>query len=304
MSQKQEELWAKSLGGNNTDNEMGHAIPHFLSGLFRFLCKVVFSYDVKNIDIIRGLKGKEHGAVLVGPHTSYLDPVFMFIAVRPYHWVHLVGKESLFSVANGVLGWIVSRIGAIPVKRDSADRAMVKNASRMLKNGELVGIFPEGTRRGKGDVSCNLHGGAALIARMGKAPLVPVGLTNVSRVKEKGKRLRLPKITVTFGEPIDLAEFNFLPKDERLDGCVWYVMRESFALTNGCAAQEVDMAELFPENKDYTAIFEEHPIKTVDIDSLPTYEQALVRMEAKKAAKKESKQEVEQESEKEAKDTQ
>ncbi len=285
MGQKQEELWAKSLGGNNTDNEMGHGVAHLLSGLFRFLCKVVFRYEVKNIENIRGFIGKEHGAVLIGPHTSYLDPVFMFIAVRPQQWVHLIGKENLFSAAHGLLGWIVSRVGAIPVKRDSADRAMVKNASRMLKNGELVAIFPEGTRRGKGDVSCNLHGGAALIARMGKAPLIPVGLTNVSLVKEKGKRLRLPKITVTFGKPIDLSEFDFLPKDERLDGCVWYVMRQSFALTYGCAPEEVNMVELFPENKDYTKVFEEHLINTVDMDSLPTYQEAQARKKAKKEAK-------------------
>lgn len=75
-----------------------------------------------------------------------------------------------------------------------------------------------------------------LIARMGKAPLIPLGLENVSKVKQKGQRVRFPRITARFGTPVELSSFDFLPKDERMDGCSWYVMREAYAL-RGVASQ-------------------------------------------------------------------
>ena len=141
----------------------------------------------------------------------------------------------------------------------------------MLKNGEWVGIFPEGTRRGKGSAAPELHGGAALIARMGKAPLVPLGLENVSKVKQKGQRVRFPRITARFGTPVELSSFDFLPKEERMDGCSWYVMREAYALTRGCKPEEVNMAELFPDSKDYSQVFADHPIPAFDPATLPDY---------------------------------
>ena len=130
----------------------------------------------------------------------------------------------------------------------------------MLKNGEIVGIMPEGSRRGKGSAVPRVHGGAALIARMGKAPILPMAVHNVDKVKRKGERLRFPKVTVEFGNPIMLSDFDFLPKDERLDACTWYALRECFAMFQHVAPEDVDMAALFPEDKDFTSAFAEHPI--------------------------------------------
>lgn len=75
----------------------------------------------------------------------------MFLASWPKRWTRLIARESLFEVAGGFLGFFFPRVGAFPVKRDTADMSTVKRAARFLKNGELVGIFPEGTRRGKGN---------------------------------------------------------------------------------------------------------------------------------------------------------
>ena len=116
------------------------------------------------------------------------------------------------------------------------------------------------TRRGKGDIEPELHGGAALIARMGKAPLIPITVRNAEKVKQKGKMVRFPKITMEFGEPVEVSDFDFLPKSQRLEGCSWYVMRDCFALSRRVSREEVDMTELFPHAKDYTEVFAEHPI--------------------------------------------
>ena len=125
----------------------------------------------------------------------------------------------------------------------------------MLKNKEIVCIFPEGTRRGKTTFPPTLHAGAALIARMGKSPLVPACARNAEKVKEEGKFLRCPHVDVYFGNPVYPKDFDFLPKEDRLQGCIWYTMRESFALQEGCKPQEVDMAALFPDSKDFAEVF-------------------------------------------------
>ena len=63
--------------------------------------------------------------------------------------MRFLGRENLFGNAHGLVGQVLSRVGAFPIKRDAADRTAIKRATRMLKSNEIVGIMPEGTRRGK-----------------------------------------------------------------------------------------------------------------------------------------------------------
>ncbi|MBQ9001036.1 MAG: 1-acyl-sn-glycerol-3-phosphate acyltransferase [Eggerthellaceae bacterium] len=227
-------------------------------GVVAGVCKVLYRYRVDYREKLYPLV-EQGGVVVISNHTSYLDVVFMYLGIRPRYWPRFIARDTLFE-RNSLLGWIFAHIGAFPIKRDTADRTAVKRASRMLKAGEVVGIMPEGTRRGKGNVEPHVHGGAALIARMGKAPIVPMAVHNVDKVKRKGERLRFPKITVEFGEPILLEDFDFLPKDDRLDGCVWYALRECFAMFNNVSPEQVDMVALFPEDKDFTEVFAQHPV--------------------------------------------
>lgn len=256
----QQQMWDRPLGGAQKKGQIPHWAGLILFGVLAFLCKVLFRYRVDNRESLRGFKGR-HGVVVVGNHTSFLDVVFMYLSARPSQWIRLMGRDSLFDNAGGLLGQALSRVGAFPVKRDSADRGAIKRATSMLKNGELVGILPEGTRRGRGTAEIKLHSGAAFIARMGKAPILPMTVRNAELVKQKGKWLRFPKITVEFGQPVLVGDFDFLPKEERLDACTWYAMRECFALSQNIPAEEVDMTALFPSAKDYRTIFAEHPVE-------------------------------------------
>ena len=233
------------------------APAHVIVGVVSGICKVLYRYRVVGREKLPPLADSS-GVVAISNHTSYLDVVFMYLGMFPRYWPRFMARDSLFE--HEPLGWIFAHIGAFPIKRDSADRTAVKRAAKMLKNGEVVGIMPEGTRRGKGSAALHVHGGAALIARMGKAPILPMAVLNVDKVKRKGERLRFPKITVVFGNPVLLEDFDFLPKDERLEGCVWYALRESFALFQGVPREEVDMHALFPEDKDYTPVFAEHRV--------------------------------------------
>lgn len=231
---------------------------YVIVGTVAGICKVLYRYDVENrasLDVL----AERGGVVVISNHTSYLDVVFMYLSMFPKRWPRFMARDTFFE-GHGPLGWIFAHIGAFPIKRDSADRTSVKRAARMLKNGEIVGIMPEGTRRGKGTAAPRVHGGAALIARMGKAPILPMAVRNVDQVKRKGERLRFPKITVEYGNPVLLSDFDFLPKEDRLDGCVWYALRECFAMFLRVPPEVVDMPTLFPEDKDFTAVFDEHPI--------------------------------------------
>ena len=266
-----EEFWDRPCRGNDQTNHTPRFLITIIVALVSFFCHVVFRMKVENQEVVDEFKGKANGAILVAPHYSYLDVVIMFLSVRPSGWVRLMARDSLFYAANGLLGEIISRAGAFPIKRNTADRTALKRASRMLKNGEWVGIFPEGTRRGKGTGNPELHAGAAVIARMGKAPIIPLGLENLADVKRKGERVRFKKITARFGRPYSLDSFDFLPKDERMDAFSWFTMREAYALSQNCSVEEVDMVALFPDSKDYTEVFVQHPIEPIDPATLPDY---------------------------------
>ena len=254
-----EAMWDMPLDGR----ESGKRIPHWFGNLAYALVgavfKLCFRYRVSNREALRGFEGKS-GAVVICNHTSFLDVAVIYLTARPSQWIRLMGRDSLFGKAGGLLGQVLSRVGAFPVKRDSADRTSVKRAVRMLKDGELVGILPEGTRRGKSDRAPELHAGAAFIARMAHVPILPMCVRDVEKVKQKGERLRFPQVTAEFGEPLLVGDFDFLPKEDRLDACAWYAMRECFALNDRVPREQVDMAALFPEARDFSAVFAEHPL--------------------------------------------
>lgn len=146
------------------------------------------------------------GAILAGNHVSYLDPALLWCKTpRP---THFVAKSELW---NTRLGWILERLWAFPVARGSADREMISTATSLLRAGELVGMFPEGTRNKSGDADAmgQAHGGVAYIAQRAGVPIVPVGIANTEKAWPKGQRFpRFPRVVISFGEPIDPASYE------------------------------------------------------------------------------------------------
>lgn len=136
--------------------------------------------------------------VLVANHTGFVDGPLAFVASpRP---VHFLVKRAYF---QGPLGRFLRGVGQIPVTQNSADREALTQARDVLARAGVVGVFPEGTR-GAGDVA-TVQQGAAFLALGAGAPVVPVALTGTAgRTKSSLPRLR-SRLSVTFGEPIDLA---------------------------------------------------------------------------------------------------
>lgn len=263
----QEKMWDMPLGGTSTEKQIPHWFGNIAFVIVAAIFKLLFRYRVDNRESLRALN-KKSGVVVICNHTSYLDVAFIYLSARLKQWIRLMGRESLFVLAHGLVGQIFSRVGAFPVKRDTSDRVSLKRAIRDLKNNEAVCILPEGTRRGKGSLTPSLHAGCAFVAKMGHSPILPMTVRNAENIKKKGQRIRFPKVTIEFGDPILVSDFNFLEKEDRLDGCAWYAMREVFAMSQRIPADQVDMKALFPEAKDFSEVFIEHPIPKHTSDEL------------------------------------
>ena len=249
----QDELFDLPIGDNGEQEHVPRWLGSVLYGLFQGTTKLLFRYTVDHLERLRAFKGKS-GVVLVSNHTSYLDVVFLYCTCHPDQWIRFIARDSLFEAGAGVAGFILARVGAFPIKRDTADLTAVKRAAKMLKRKEVVGIFPEGTRRGKGSKEPTLHAGAAMIAKMGKVPMLPATVREAENIKQKGRGVRFPRVSVDFGHPVEQAWFDELPKDQRLEACTWFAMRECFALSQRIDATQVDMKELFPECPDYAEV--------------------------------------------------
>lgn len=164
----------------------------------------------------------DSGAVLAGNHVSYLDPALLWCgAPRP---VHFVAKAELWRV--GWLGWCLDRFWAIPVERGSADRAMISKATEFLGHGELVGMFPEGTRgQSDSDELGNAHGGVAFIAMRAGVPIVPVGIAGTDKALPRGAKVpRFPRVVFSYGEPVHPDDFEGGRK-ERIEAMTKELMR-------------------------------------------------------------------------------
>lgn len=144
------------------------------------------------------VEGAEHipdtGAVIVAPnHKSNFDPPIVGVAIKN-RLVHYMAKAELFK--NPMFGWVLRKMGAFPVKRGTVDRIAIKQAVRELKNGHVLGIFPEGTRIKKDDLG-RFHSGMASLALMTGVPIVPVAVLGTRTLPKKKET-----IVILIGEPV------------------------------------------------------------------------------------------------------
>ncbi len=174
------------------------------------------------------------GPVIICPnHSATLDPP-MVPAFVPRGDTWSMAKSEYFD-KGGFVEWIFRRYHAFPVVRHSADRTALRTAFEILKSGQALVIYPEGTRVESG-VLAEPEPGAGFIAQRAACPVVPVGLTGTRECLPKGAHWpRRTRVSITFGKP-----FRVLSK--RLDGA--RVTRQEAA-----EAIMVEIAELLPEHQ-------------------------------------------------------
>jgi len=142
----------------------------------------------------------ETGAVvIVANHISMWDAVILYCAIK--RRVCFMAKEELFRVP--VIGYAISKIDAFPVKRDTIDRNALRIAARILEEGRILGIFPEG-HRSMGGAMREFKNGAALFAHRSKSTVIPVLFENTDKAFPKTFK---SKIRMTIGPPIDMSAF-------------------------------------------------------------------------------------------------
>lgn len=142
-------------------------------------------------------------AILAGNHMSYLDPPVIGAAVpRP---VRFMAKAELFKIP--VFKQFLRSIQTFPVQRGAADRSAIRASLQVLANGDLMALFPEGTRNRTGEVLPPQKGVASIALRSG-APVIPVGITGTSVADRRRHGVRRPLIRVSFGPPVDLDDLR------------------------------------------------------------------------------------------------
>jgi glycerol-3-phosphate dehydrogenase (NAD(P)+) len=145
--------------------------------------------------------GREHipqsgPLLLASNHRSFLDPFVLGTMLR--RPVYYVAKKELF--ANRVQAWFLNALGAFPVDRGASDQEMLETARRILARGDVVLIFPEGTRIRPGGLGTPKRGVGRLALESG-APIVPLAVIGTEDVR-KGWRIRPHKVTIRAGRPL------------------------------------------------------------------------------------------------------
>ncbi|HEX5018760.1 MAG TPA: lysophospholipid acyltransferase family protein [Actinomycetes bacterium] len=167
------------------------------------------------------VQGLEHipdegPAILASNHLSFSDSIFLPLMVDRH--ITFLAKSDYFT-GKGIKGrltaWFFSGVGQVPVDRTGgrASEAAISTGLRVLGEGHLLGIYPEGTRSPDG----RLYRGKTGVARMAleaKVPVIPVAMINTRHVQPPGRVLpRIARVGIRIGEPLDFSRYEGMESD-------------------------------------------------------------------------------------------
>lgn len=124
-------------------------------------------------------------------HSNYIDPILVALAFGGHRHIHFMAKIELFK--NKWFGTFLNKLGAFGVDRDGADISAIRAVMKYIRAGEIVGIFPEGTRVSV-DGAVEAKAGAARMAAKLRVPIVPVYVNR--------RKWIFRKVKIVIGEPI------------------------------------------------------------------------------------------------------
>lgn len=184
-------------------------VYRFCRFISKILCHSLFHLQVKG----RKNVYKVGGAIYAVNHTSFADPIFAGVACS--RKLYYLARRSLFQYK--FLGFLLPKINVIPLNRDNPDAGTFKQVIKLLKNGKLMLIFPEGTRSPDGNFLPG-QSGIGFIALKAKVPIIPVYIKGAYKAFPRHRSFILPaKIVVSIGEPIFLDTWFRKPHIEKSD---------------------------------------------------------------------------------------
>lgn len=154
----------------------------------------IWSKIVWRLEIEKQAPLPDGAFILCSNHQHAFDPLAM--AMVTMRQVNYMAKKELF---EGKFAWFFRGVGVYPVDRGNNDVQAVRHTLSLLKDGRIIGIFPEGTRSQDGKVN-EFHPGAAMFALRSKAHLVPAGIYGTFRP--------FSKVRIVVGKELDLREYR------------------------------------------------------------------------------------------------
>lgn len=187
-----------------------------VKAILKFLYIIVYRVKVEGKENIPA----EGSFILCGNHVSYIKvPIVVLFNPRK---VNFIAKAELFN--NPILSWLGYLFDAIPVKRGKQDVESMKRSLKVINSGEVLGLFPEGTRNGL-EKKVKVKNGAAYMALRTGAPVLPVGI----KVTERP----FPRVILNFGKPLNYSEYKSkVPEKEVLEKTTTEIMDNIIKLTN------------------------------------------------------------------------
>lgn len=167
------------------ETKYSKTLYHITRNILGCAMKIAFRPEVSGIENIP-LEGP---FILAGNHKSLLD--IPLVACTSKQEIHFIAKKELFE--HKLAAFTLKKLGAIPINRNQSDIKAIRASIEVLKNKEILGIFPEGTRH-KGEGLGQFKSGAAMLAVKGDCPIIPFGISGEYKL---GKH-----ITIQFGEAI------------------------------------------------------------------------------------------------------
>jgi 1-acyl-sn-glycerol-3-phosphate acyltransferase len=170
-------------------------VYHVVGGLSLPVVRHVFRLRATGLEDLPA----EGGFVLAANHTSNFDPWPLGLPLFPQRWLRFMAKSELYWWP---LRALLDAVGAFPVERGKGDVAAIAKAVELVRSGEVVVMFPEGTRQRKGlrkRWEARPHTGAARIAQRAGAPLVPAAIKGTDRLA------RLGPLRVAYGPPVEVT---------------------------------------------------------------------------------------------------
>ena len=191
---------------------MGQRFYRFCCAVARPFYNIVFPAEVEGLENVPA----EGGALLCANHCSNRDPFYLAIRIRN-RYLHFMAKIELFKFKP--VAMFVSGLMAFPVDRGHNDLNAVRTALKLLSDGHILGVFPQGTRS-LDNSRLPMLNGVSMIALRAQKPVIPVYIDGPYRPFRRMK--------VRFGKPVDLSDFGrkmdgetLKAATQRIEDAVW-----------------------------------------------------------------------------------